>query len=394
MFKKLLFISFIVFIKSSFAQNKSFSIHDDYYHLRDKRLTSDQRTFLSVVDSGNLLYFNGKQPFLLLKNFQTAVSFDSVYKYYTQEEFLRQGGFYKDGKIKTIYGKPAARYSLFKPELDVHLWVSEGVQEKNSLCELLDYMGLLKNIPKGQAIVAVEYLGEENDLNEIKYYNDNRRTNSYIRELLYANYRDTATENCYERSKTSQQLNIDNINADTIIRFTFRTTRLTTYMDADGDILDTRTSTQYFNEKDDETLNISNITSKDAADYNAYYVNQHKRIFIFGDVTDDKFVIKKAESMHYNLCDESYLLKSIGIDTLKDGSIIHHYMRYDKNKFGILQYSIDESPAYQKITNNAVIKDLPNGLMKDTYKIYSTMDKYSHILTSIETGNFTFKLEK
>jgi hypothetical protein len=176
-FKKLLFISFIVFIKSSFAQNKSFSIHDDYYHLRDKRLTSDQRTFLSVVDSGNLLYFNGKQPFLLLKNFQTAVSFDSVYKYYTQEEFLRQGGFYEDGKTKTIYGKAAKRYSLFKPELDVHLWVSEGVQEKNSLCELLDYMGLLKNIPKGKAIIAVEYLGEENDLNEIKYYNDNRRTN-------------------------------------------------------------------------------------------------------------------------------------------------------------------------------------------------------------------------
>ncbi len=393
MLKKLLFISFIVFIRFSFAQNKSFSIHDDYYHLRDKRLTSDQRTFLSVVDSGSLLYFNGKQPFLLLKNFQTAVSFDSVYKYYSEQEFLSQGGFFKDGKTKTIYGKPAARYSLFKPELDVHLWVSEGVQEKSIFCELLDNMGLLKNIHKGQAIIAVEYRGEENDLSEIKYYNDNRRTTSYLEGILYANYRDTATENCYERSRTSEQLEIQNLR-DTVVTFKFRSTYVTSFFDADGDFRDAQTSTQYFNEKDDEALNISKMTKQDGADYNAYYTNQNSGLFIYGEVADDKFIIRKAENRHYNLCDELYPLKPAGTDTLADGSIIQHYMRFEKNKMSVLKYSYDNSPAYRKVANNAVIKDLPNGVVKEVKRIYSTMDRYTYILTSIETGSFTFKLEK
>lgn len=393
MLKKLLFISFIVFIRFSFAQNKSFSIHDDYYHLRDKRLTSDQRTFLSVVDSGTLLYFNGKQPFLLLKNFQTAVSFDSVYKYYSEQEFLKQGGFFKDGKTKTIYGKPAARYSLFKPELDVHLWVCEGVQEKSIFCELLDNMGLLKNIPKGQAIVAVEYLGEENDLSEIKYYNDNRRKTSYLEGILYANYRDTATENCYERSRTSEQLDIQNLR-DTVVTFKFKSTYITSFFDADGDFRDAQTSTQYFNEQDDEALNISKMTNQDGVDYNAYYTRQFNGQYIFGEVKGDRFIIKKAETMHYNLCDALYPLKPAGIDTLKDGSIIHHYLRFYKNKFSILKYSYDISPAYRNVENNAIIKDLPNGIIREARRIYASMDAYVNKLESIETGKFTFKLEK
>lgn len=393
MLKKPLFLSFIIFALHSFSQNKSFAVRDDYYRLRDKRLTSDQRSFFSVIDSGTILYFNGKQPFLFLKDFQTIVTFDSVYKYYSQEEFLSGGGFVKDGKTKTIYGKPATRYSLSKPELDVHLWVSEGVQEKNILCEVLDNLGFLKNIPKGQAIVAVEYLDTENDLSEINYFKDNRRTTSYIGEIIYANYRDTATENCYERSRTSEQLDIQDLR-DTIVTFKYKSTYATTYLDADGDLRGAQTSTQYYNEKDDVVLNISKTTGKDEVDYNAYYTDQNSGLFIFGEVTDDKFIIQKAENMHYNLCDELYPLQPAGTDTLTNGNIIQHYLRFTKNKLGILKYSYDQSPAYEKKANNAVIKDLPNGVVKEVKRIYSTMDKYIHVLTSIETGNFTFKLEK
>ena len=98
--------------------------------------------------------------------------------------------------------------------------------------------------------------------------------------------------------------------------------------------------------------------------------------------------------MHYNLCDELYPLKPAGTDTLADGSIIQHYLRFEKNKMSILKYSYDNSPAYRKVANNAVIKDLPNGVVKEVKRIYSTMDRYTYILTSIETGSFTFKLEK
>nr|MBP8192946.1 hypothetical protein [Chitinophagales bacterium] len=174
----------------------------------------------------------------------------------------------------------------------------------------------------------------------------------------------------------------------------FKSTYVTSFFDADGDFRDAQTSTQYFNEKDDEALNISKMTKQDGADYNAYYTNQNTGLFIYGEVTDDKFIIRKAENRHYNLCDELYPLKPASTDTLADGSIIQHYMRFEKNKMSVLKYSYDNSPAYRKVANNAVIKDLPNGVVKEVKRIYSTMDRYTHILTSIETGSFTFKLEK
>lgn len=136
------------------------------------------------------------------------------------------------------------------------------------------------------------------------------------------------------------------------------------------------------------------MTKQDGANYNAYYTNQNTGLFIYGEVTDDKFIIRKAENRHYNLCDELYPLKPAGTDTLADGSILQHYLRFEKNKLSILKYSYDISPAYRNVENNAIIKDLPNGIIREARRIYASMDAYVNKLESIETGKFTFKLEK
>lgn len=386
-------LCFIVFLHSSMAQNKSFAIRDDYYRLNKRKMTSDERNFLCVIDSGRICYFNGRQPFLLLRDFRTLITFDSVYRYYSLDASDEKGSFAKDGTTKIMYGKPAERYSLFSPLLDVHLWVSQGDRKESILSEVLDNLGLLKNIPQGKTIVAVEYNGIENDLGEIKYFNDNRRTKSYLYPILNPKREDTATTNCYERSMGNEKLDIQDLR-DTLVTFMFKTTSVTTYFDGDGDHLETQTSTQYFNENDDEMLNISKMTNQDGVDYNAYYTRQFNGQYIFGEVKGDRFIIKKAETMHYNLCDALYPLKPAGIDTLKDGSIIHHYLRFYKNKFSILKYSYDISPAYRNVENNAIIKDLPNGIIREARRIYASMDAYVNKLESIETGKFTFKLEK
>lgn len=387
--KKYLLILYTFIFQTTFSQNKSFTLEtSDYLGLQ--KFNWDDRIMLNVIENNSIYFFSGNLKVLYLKDYKTVITLDSLYKYYTFSEAFGNG-FVKDGKTKTIYGKPAERYSLSTLKLDLHLWVSDGAQEKNDFFNSLDSLGIISQIPKNKAIVAIEYKGIENDLNEIIYDKDGRRKGAYLNYFLGYAMKDTSITNCYERNKKAE-LPINDIKPDGEVSFKFKTNNLITYSTEYRNRKDTLGSIEYLNETDNQSLVIQQEENKDGN--NAYYFDRKAGLSFKGKLSGQTFLISEMTRINTNSCEEWYPAKFITKETDPTGTLLSYYIRCKKNDFHIILYCIDEStPAYKKIANNLIIKELPNGLTLNIKRMYEHLEEYYTEVKSIETGNFTFKFK-
>ena len=390
--KKILSCFLFFCVSLFYSQNKGYSINVDHLYLADESKSNNSndskiKLKFTSLDNGNYFVFNrlqqGNKTGKVLAYFKTynAVVIRSQNKltYLTFKEAFPKGGFYKTNTSKPIFGQQATLYAFDNEVLDIKLWVAPGTRTNTGFEGYLNDMGLLENIPKNSAIVAVSILGIELDMHNFKE-DSYSSAKSNLNDILvgFKEPKDSLISCLNTSSQNEKTLTANGEKID--LSFEYKITSKISQKDSKGKALYDTNTVVYANKDNSISLQIFDQPNSEGISF--VYINKNLNQEIEGSYNEDQLFMEKGKVIDSQNC----LVLNEKIISKK--SNITQFIAGYEHEFGLflIEKNTIDYPNFQNQTTS-------KGFMSKRIYLNKDLETQEYI-SEIELGNFKFNLVK
>lgn len=377
-----------------YSQTTTYQLNDSKIYLSKNILSQhkdDEKVKIRFtnIDNGNyfvinkLMYGNKEgKSMVYIKDFDifTVIS-KTGFSYYSFSEAFPKGGFYKDGATKLIFDQKATRYSLDNDVLDIKLWVTNEPQPTNDFVNELRSIGLLKNIPETQKVVAVVIYGIEFDTTEFEKKSF-KSSNSDLNDFRSEDRDILKIENeCRKKIYDEDTLAIAKYPKLNDINFKYKTIGYRKKVSNSNIEKYSAQFTRYRNDDDLFVLYFTKVNGND--EETIHFIDVRNNLDYNLILKNNEYKLVSVHKRASDNCDQEFNLKPIS-----NKSPLATYYYGKKSKFHLISVKIDE-----KNYPNMINEDTKNGFITSTNILYNDFSKITTDYT-IETGNYNFKLSQ